>query len=138
MLSSGLGAGAGYAVAGGPGALAVPAIGWVSRKVDAKLTANNARMADDVIRAGRDAKKITKAYLKHTPKAERNANDLSQLPMRQDIDLNVLKGDDMLERAAQLAREKRAARAGVATATASTGARKEAENAVVRLPVPNM
>ena len=71
-------------------AVPVPIIGAVSRSLAEKLTLNNARFADQVIRAGKNARKITAAYLDNTAPKARSAEELSQLLIRQDIDLNKL------------------------------------------------
>jgi len=82
-LGGGVGAGVGSVVAGTPGAIvggiAVPLIGQVSKSLAKNLTKGNARFADDIIRAGKDSKKIADAYLKYTPKAEQSAQELTEL-----------------------------------------------------------
>ena len=52
------------------------------------MTANNSRFADEFIRAGKDARKITAAYIDNVPKAQRSAQELSELLMDPDIDLS--------------------------------------------------
>jgi len=86
MLGASIGIGGGGAIgsAFGPagaavGALAVPAIGQIAKKTAQRLTLNNTKFADDIIRAGKNSKEITKAYLKNTPIAERSVSDLTDL-----------------------------------------------------------
>ncbi|MCP5015632.1 MAG: hypothetical protein GY938_10205 [Ketobacter sp.] len=104
---------AGGAVVGGPvGAVAVPLIGQVSKKLAQRMTARNAEFADQVIRSGRSARLITKAYLKNTTKANRSAQELSELLMKPDIDFSTLPADILAQKAAQIAIQNRAALAG--------------------------
>lgn len=88
-------------------AATVPVIGHVSKKLAERLTRSGAEFADQVIRAGKNAEKITQAYLKNTPKAQRTAEELSQLLMRQDIDLSRLPNIQIIQDAAQIAAKNR-------------------------------
>lgn len=112
LIGGSLGVGAGAMVGGAPGAVAVPLIGQVSKSLAKRMTAKNAEFADQVIRAGKDAKKITRAYMKNTPKAERSAAELSELLMRNDIDLSLIPDDDIAKQAAMIASQNRVALAG--------------------------
>lgn len=82
MLMGSLGAGAGAAVGGPAGAVAVPLIGQVSRGLAQKLTRNNAEMVSQIVRSGKDATGITRAYLAATPANKRSAMDLSELLLK--------------------------------------------------------
>lgn len=117
-----LGSGAGAAVLGPAGAVAVPVAGQISRNLAQRMTKGNAEFADQVIRAGKSARKITKAYLDNTPKAQRNSAELSELLMKQDIDLETIPNNVIAIEAARLARQKRAELAAAATAGASSSA----------------
>ena len=88
ILGSGLGIAGGAAVGGPVGAVAVPVIGQVSRKLAQKLTRNNAELADIIVRAGNNAEKITKSYLEKVPKSMRSSAELSELLARPDISVN--------------------------------------------------
>lgn len=87
MLMATMGGGAGATVGsavGGPGgafvgAVVVPGVGQVSKKLAQKLTENNAKFVDAYVRAGPDAKRIASAYLRFVPKADRNPADLASL-----------------------------------------------------------
>jgi len=114
IIGGALGATAGGVAFGTPGAVFVPIIGQVSRKVAQKLTEGNAKFADEVIRAGKDGRKITKAYLDNTPVGERNPLDLSELLLRNDIDLTRLDASALAQEAARLATERRTALASAA------------------------
>ena len=121
-IGVGGGAGAGSLI-GGPGGAAVgavvlPAIGKVSRDLSQRLTRDNAKLANKVIRAGRDADKIARAYLTSTPKAQRSPEELAQLLMRQDVMLEDATSDIAIE-AAQIAQKLRQQQAA-ATAAAVT------------------
>ena len=104
----------GGAVIGGPvGAVIVPMIGQLSRNLAKRMTSRGAEFADQVIRAGSNAKDITKAYLKNTPKAQRSSQELSELLTRNDIDLTVLPHDRLTREAVKLAQTRRGELAGV-------------------------
>jgi len=109
IIGGALGATAGGVAFGAPGAVIVPLIGQLSRKLAQRLTAKNAQFADEVIRAGKDANKITRAYFKNTPKAQRSPEELSQLLQKADIDLSDVPGDEISSVAAQIANENRLA-----------------------------
>ena len=113
VLGSALGATAGGVAFGTPGAVMVPLVGQLSRKLAQRMTRANAEFVDSVIRAGKDAEKITAAYIKHTPKAQRSAAELAELLMRPDIDLSKLTKSELAREAANLTQQNRAALAGV-------------------------
>ena len=86
MLGASIGIGGGGALGAvfGPlgaatGALTVPAIGQLAKKTAQRITLNNTKFSDDLVRAGKDAKEITKAYLKHTPIDSRRVSDLTDI-----------------------------------------------------------
>jgi hypothetical protein len=122
IVGGALGATAGGVMGGVPGAVIVPVIGQVSRKLAQRMTAKNAEFADQVIRAGKDARKITVAYLQNTPAKQRSAAELSELLMRQDIALDTLPDNVIAIEAARIAKQRRAELAAGATAGASASA----------------
>ena len=87
MLGASMGAGGGAAigsafggVAGaGVGAITLPLIGQIAKKTASRITQGNARFADELVRAGGNGREVIKAYIKNTPKAERNVGDLTAL-----------------------------------------------------------
>ena len=92
MLGASIGIGGGGAIGAtfGPvgaaiGALTVPAIGQIAKNTAQRITLNNTKFADDLVRAGKNSKDITRAYLKHTPIADRKVSDLTDLLL--DVDL---------------------------------------------------
>lgn len=99
MLGVSIGAGGGGTIGtmlgGGTGgivgALTVPAIGQIAKKTAQKLTSNSVKFADDLARSGKNAKKITRAYLKHTPVKDRNVSDLTDLLLQEGVDLASIK-----------------------------------------------
>lgn len=107
IVGSLLGAGGGAYVAGPGGAIFVPLIGQVSRKLAQRMTRGSAEFADAVIRAGNNAKEITKAYLKNTPRSQRTPNELSQLLLEKDIDITKLPDTPLNRSAAEMVRIKR-------------------------------
>lgn len=108
ILGGAAGVGAGAAIGGPVGAVMVPAIGQVSRKLAQRMTAKNAEFADQVIRSGSNARKITEAYMNNTPKPQRSAQELSELLMSKDIDLSNLPSTDLASQAAELATQRKA------------------------------
>jgi hypothetical protein len=95
LVSGGVG-GAGVAAVGGSGlgmgisVLLFPAAATISGKLARRLTQNKAAMANQLIRAGSDAKEIAKIYLRNTAKAERSADDLAAVLMRPDLNIDRL------------------------------------------------
>lgn len=97
MLGASIGIGGGGAIGSafggtlgaGVGALAVPALGQIAKKTAQRITLKNTKLADDLIRAGKNSKEIAKAYLKNTPISERNVSDLTDLL----LDPNIRGGD---------------------------------------------
>jgi len=92
MLGASIGIGGGGAIgamfgSGGAaiGALTVPALGQLAKKTAQRITLKNTKLADDLVRAGKSANEITKAYLKNTPISDRNVSDLTDLLLQQDI-----------------------------------------------------
>ena len=108
IIGASLGVAGGATIAGAPGAVIVPLVGQVSRKLAQRMTVKGAEFADQVIRAGKDAKKITQAYLNNTPKALRSSSELSELLMSKDIDLSSLPDTDLATEARRIATENRA------------------------------
>lgn len=80
----------------GMGAAALPVtlgaitVGTISREVAKNITRNKAGFLKTMAGAGKDAKKITKAYLNAVPKNKRSVSDLSDLLLDPDVDLNAL------------------------------------------------
>lgn len=87
MLMATMGGGAGATIgsaAGGPagafvGAVLVPGVGQISKKLAQRMTQNNAKFVDAYVRAGPDAKRIARAYMRFVPRSERNPADLASL-----------------------------------------------------------
>ena len=87
--------------------MAVPIIGQVSRSLAARLTAKNAQFADDIIRSGKNAEQITKAYIKNTPRSKQSAAELAELFVTPDIDLAKISGSQLSKDAASIAKRNR-------------------------------
>ena len=134
IVGPAIGAAAGAAIFGPAGAAGVPMIGQVSMGLAQRLTRGNAAFADAVIRAGRDGRRITAAYLKNTPRAQRSADELGQLLMQPYVDLSELTGavDAITGRAARFAARNRAAMAGVTAGVAATQSQTQQPRAGIR------
>lgn len=94
LIGGSLGVAAGAQLAGPVGAVAVPVIGQVSRKLAQRLTRGNAEFADTVVRAGANAEDIAKAYIKNTPPKLRSSAELSELLVRPDVALDRFPGSN--------------------------------------------
>jgi hypothetical protein len=129
ILGGSVGVAAGASFAGAPGAVAVPIIGQVSRKLAARLTAKNAIFADAIIRAGPDATEIVRLYQKHIPRAQRTVSDLSDLLMMPVTDLASIgmSTDRLVREAAEIARGRRFVLAGIIGAGVETQQKKGKE-----------
>lgn len=100
--------GAGLAgAAGGPGAAAaVPLIGQVSGALAQRLTLNNAKMANAIVRAGKNGTRIARIYTQNTPKSEQKSSELAELLLKNKSpveQLNLKKATPLLADAAILA-----------------------------------
>ena len=77
--------------AGGTGAAAaVPLIGQVSGALAQRMTLNNAKMAQSIIRAGKNGNRISSVYIKNTPAAERTATELAELFIKNEVPLSSI------------------------------------------------
>ncbi|MBL4869833.1 MAG: hypothetical protein JKX72_02640 [Robiginitomaculum sp.] len=82
------GVGLAGAAGGTTAAVAVPIIGQVSGALAQRLTLNNARMAQDIIKAGKKSLTISKIYIKNTPKDQRNPSELAELLLANKVPVN--------------------------------------------------
>lgn len=108
ILGAGTGALAGGAALGTPGAIIVPVVGQVSRQLAQKLTSNNAKFADQVIRAGNNGRRIAETYMRNVPKGQRSAEELSELLIRNEINLGDMPDSQLMQQAASMAQQARA------------------------------
>ena len=90
MLLGSLGVAGGAAVGGPAGAVAIPVIGQAAKNVAQRLTQGNAQLADLVVRAGKDGRKIAMAYMRSVPKSERSVEELTGLLLRSGADFKPL------------------------------------------------
>ena len=106
FLGGSIGVAGAWAVGGPIGAVAVPIIGQVSKKLAQRLTRKNAEFANTVVRAGTNAQDIAEAYIKNTPKKLRSSSELSELLSRPDIALDklLINKSKILKEAAEIAR----------------------------------
>ena len=110
---------AGGAAFGPGGAIALPLIGTVSKRLAERLTVNSARMADAVIRSGKDGRRLAAAYMQNTPRRLRDPRELAQLLMKPGVDVDSLGGlSELTDSAIRWSRNYRNAAATAATAAA--------------------
>ena len=79
MLGAAVGGTIGNQFAGATGTAGVLALGQLAKTTAQKLTSGKAKFADQLVRAGGDAREIARAYMRNTPKAEQNVNALTEL-----------------------------------------------------------
>lgn len=125
LIGGSLGVAAGATVGGTAGAIAVPVIGQVSKQLAQRLTKNTAVFADQVVRAGSDADKIAAAYIKHTPKSMRSADELSELLSRPDISLETFSPNDLIIDAVDISKGNKVLTAVTAAQAARESTREE-------------
>ena len=133
-FSMGGGAALGSTIAGGPGAaigaITLPALGQAAKMTAQRITKGNARYASQLAKAGKDGKKIVKAYIDNTPKSERSPEVLSELLAMPDVALDLIGNDPVVQRAVTLAQEVRALLPAVGAISGhgiTKAAQKEAE-----------
>lgn len=97
----------GGAAAGAPGAIAVPLVGEISRRLSRRLTQNKANLTEAIVRAGPDGRKVAVEYFKRTPKKNRSLDDLSELLARPHVSLKDIPKNKFMQDAADLAAESR-------------------------------
>lgn len=94
-------------ITGSTNVLWVPAIGMVSRALGSRLRKNNAEFASAVIKSGKNALGIASAYLRHTPKKLRSADELTMLMAQPGVNpqniLDNVGSTPMMRQAAQRA-----------------------------------
>ena len=112
-----LGGSVGGVLSGAGTGFAIPAFGTAARVMAKKMLRGNAEFAEAFIRAGNNAERITRAYLKFVPKGRRTVEELSTLLLRPDIDISKIRGTSFLNNARTLVLNKRNALIA-ATATA--------------------
>jgi len=104
-----------------PASIAAVLTGTAFKKLALRLTKGNADFAQQVIRAGDNAKDITEAYIRFTPKAQRSADELSLLLMHKDIDLAPLNRFRLEAQAAEMALKHRTQLIGALAGGSGTG-----------------
>lgn len=113
---------AGAKLLGAPGAVLLPTIGQVSRKLAQKLTRKGADFADAIIRSGDNANDIARTYLAKVPKGQRSASELSELLLRPDIAIDQLgiSKNSFIREAAEIAQGQRVLKSLGEAATVAT------------------
>ena len=124
-----LGGAGGFAAGGaGPGA-GVVALGTAARSLGKQLAKREAAFIDDITRAGKNATKITEAYLRVFPKSKRTAADLSTLFTDPSIDISgLLRSSNKLKReAAEMAEGRRAIGSALGAMAAPTSTEQQGQ-----------
>ena len=73
------------------GVITPPIVGKLAANSVEKLTLNKLKFTDDLIKSGKNAKAVVRTYLKHTPIAKRNVDDLTVLLLNNDLNLSDIK-----------------------------------------------
>lgn len=85
----------------------LPIVGFVSNSLAKKMLRGRANFANQVVRAGPNARKIITAYKKNVPKKQWNDRELSELLLKENIDLSDVGPSKLGKRAAIIANESR-------------------------------
>lgn len=91
MLLSSLGVAGGAAVGGAAGAVVIPIVGQVSRKLAQKLTRGGAEYVNALVRSGNSGRKVVDVYLKNTRSKDRSVEDLAELLSRPNMNMSGIK-----------------------------------------------
>lgn len=129
------GAGVGSSVLGsafgpvgtGIGLVLLPAVGSVSKVLAERLTRNKAKMAGDLVRAGKNGRRIAEIYLSSTPKKLRNTEDLGALLTRSDVSLSNMPKNEFILKSVGVAEKLRGAAPVAALGATSVAAEEENE-----------
>ena len=127
LIGGSLGVAGGATLFGPAGAVAVPLIGQVSKKLAQRLAVDKSNFANQVVRAGANADEIVRAYIRNTPKAKRSSAELSELLMRPEVSLKTSSKNPLIIDAIDTAKGNRVLSAVVA-AQAAREPIKEAQN----------
>lgn len=92
MLLGSLGVAGGAAIGGGAGAVAVPLAGQTARIAAQKLTSSNAKLAQSIVRAGKDGRRIAMEYVRNVPKSERSVEELTGILLESGADISKMSG----------------------------------------------
>lgn len=140
MLGASIGAGGGAAIGSafggaagaGIGALTLPLIGQIAKRTASNITQGNAKYADALVRAGGNGREIIKAYLRNTPKSQRNSGDLTALLLDPNVTpeslVNAPFGDKLVKDAIYYAQQVRNQAVNSASAGIMAAPAIEAEN----------
>lgn len=79
------GAGLAGAAGGAGAAAAVPLVGQISGALAQRMTLNNAKMAQSIIKAGKSGAEIARVYAKNTLKSDRNPAELAELFIKNQV-----------------------------------------------------
>ncbi len=91
MLGNLAGIGGGAAAFGPAGAVAVPVIGQVSRKLSQVLTKNKSALLNDIIASGSNGQSVVNAYIKHVPRSSQSAANLAEILLKSNIDVSDIR-----------------------------------------------
>ena len=94
--SSSVGGGVLGSFLGGPigalvGSITPAIVGRKASNVVERMTLDKVKFVDDLARAGKNAKAVTRTYLKHTPTKDRSVDDLTALLLHNDLDLSSIR-----------------------------------------------
>ena len=79
-----------FAFGGGVGAVAVPVLGTLSKKLGLRLARNAGRGAQAIVKAGNNGADVVKAYIKVTPRKQLDSKELTELLLRPDVSIKGL------------------------------------------------
>lgn len=105
-----IGGGGGFFFLGGiEGAAGLAALGTLSKYLSRLITEGKVKTLNAFIKAGPDGRKLTAAYLKNTPPAQRSARELAELLTGEGVDLSKVPRTAFADTAVEIAAENRRA-----------------------------
>lgn len=114
IVGGSLGLAAGALAGGGTGAAVATGIGSGARFLSRVVGEQKVKAFNQLLAAGKDGRKITKAYLENTPSTQRSAAELSEILMGERVDLSNIPQVNIAQEALRLVQEnRRAATQGV-------------------------
>ena len=90
MLGASISGTIGSQLGGVPGATATLTIGQIAKKAAQRLTSGKADFADQIARAGGDARSIARAYMRNTPRSKQSITDLTELLLDPNVTIDSI------------------------------------------------
>lgn len=86
-VGAAIGVGGGAAVGGPVGAIVAPILGQTAKNASQAITKANFKIADDIVRSGKQGYDAVQAYVASTPPKSRNAEELADILLKSNTDI---------------------------------------------------